>query len=266
MLLAFTLLIGAESSKELGVAESTSEEESFKEEFVVKNVEFQEQLAEIERERLFADSVKEQARIVKINDDKLAEEKRLAEEKALAEAEKLAEEKVLVQQSVKEEKVAESSGVAKSTKTASTTKKEPAKSAAKPSTAVTTQQSKPEPATANRTDGFNFNGHHFSLASFTGGGSVPRETNNVFQWTDKPNHYLIERVSPAGRVIRSVGVGTKVVINGTSYTVTNVEANIPNDDAAVDYLYKHNAAITFQTCETTKGPNGRSNVRFWYAR
>lgn len=77
---------------------------------------------------------------------------------------------------------------------------------------------------------------------------------------------MIERVSPAGRLITSVVIGTEAVINETSYTVTNMERNIPNNADAVDYLYKHNATITFQTCEATIGANGKSHVRFWYAR
>lgn len=138
----------------------------------------------------------------------------------------------------------------------------------KPATKATTKVNKKNEldVTAARTDGFNFHGHHFPLANFTGGGKVPQETNNVFQWTDKPDHFLIERISPAGRAIMYVNVGSLVIINGSSYTVTNIERNIPNNEAAVDYLYKHNADITFQTCESTRGPNGRSNVRFWYAR
>lgn len=124
---------------------------------------------------------------------------------------------------------------------------------------------KPAPAKSERTDGFNFKGHHFSLANFSGSGFVPQETNNVYRWTDLPTHYLVEKVSPAGRVIRQVGVGDTVVVDGQSYTVTHIESGIPNDSEAGRKLFKHDAAITIQTCDNTKGPNGKSDVTYWWA-
>ncbi|MDN6731707.1 MAG: hypothetical protein L0L39_05950, partial [Atopostipes suicloacalis] len=228
-----------------------------------KKIQLQAKIAEIEEKRLFEDFFKEQKKKVEIKAAELKEEKRLLEEKQIAEERETQEEK----------KNTEKMGLGKKSSVVSDESK-----TIKPSTGEISKkrvekekinnketENKEEPAPA-RTDGFNFNGNHFSLAKFSGGGKVPAETNHVFQWTDKPDHYLIERVSPAGRAVTSVGVGTEIIINGTSYTVSNVERNIPNNDAGIDYLYKHNAAITFQTCERTKGSNGRSNLRFWYAR
>lgn len=239
-----------------------------------RHLQFQAKLVAIEEERLFADYIKEQERIVaRKQQERLETERKLAEEERLAEAERLAAEQA--KEVVQTENTQEDTNVASATTNHTTKKATAAMKEVRPATKAPAQQNnqgaasapqQAQPAPAPRTDGFNFNGHHFSLASFTGGGKVPQETNHVYQWTDKPDHFLIERISPAGRVITSVGIGTKIIINGTTYTVTNMERNIPNDAAAVDYLYKHNAAITFQTCETTRGANGRSHVRFWYAR
>lgn len=262
---ASIFIIGAESSPELNNPEELTEEYVVEKENT-RRAQFQAQLMTIEEERLLANYVKEQEKMLaRKQKERLAAEQQLVEEERLAEEARLAAEQNTQTNQVavvtntsdqtqpataKEEQAAPHSGANKKTQTSS---------APSPTTNAPTSQS-------TRTDGFNFNGHHFALGSFTGGGNVPQETNYIYQWTDKPDHFLIERVSPAGRVITGVGIGTEVVINGTTYTVTNMERNIPNDDAAVDYLYKHSASITFQTCETTKGANGRWHLRFWYAR
>lgn len=254
----------------ISLAATSSGQEMSEEEVAViqeeesKNLEFQMQLEEIENDRLDSDRIKEQEAIVEAKAIEIAakaEAERIAEEERLAEEKRLAEEASA--KKVAEKKASQSTQtVAKKSENASA----PAvKTATKSSAKAPTSAPAKAPVT-NQTSGFNFNGHHFPLGSFSGGGRVPQETNRVYQWTDKPDHFLVERISPAGRVITGVGIGTKVVINGTTYTVTNMERNIPNDAAAVDYLYKHNAAITFQTCETTRGANGKSHVRFWYAR
>lgn len=249
-----------------------------------RNLSFQLQLEEIENERIALDMLSEQEAIrvakakeieVKAEADRLAEKERLAEEKELAKEKQLAEE-VEIAEAEKQRLVYESSvkekvdkkDTQRTTTTTSSRKAPTGVTKANPNTVaqVPTSASKESKPIVNQTSGFNFNGHHFPLGSFSGGGRVPQETNRVYQWTDKPDHFLIERISPAGRAITSVDIGTEVVINGSTYTVTNMERDIPNNDAAVAYLYKHNAAITFQTCETNKGANGKSHVRFWYAR
>lgn len=131
----------------------------------------------------------------------------------------------------------------------------------KSNTAVTTSKS----TTTNQTDGFNFKGHNFSIANFSGTGYVPKETNNVYRWTNRPSHYLIERISPAGRVIRQVNIGDTIVINGESYKVHTVKSGVPNDDNAYNVLTSVPASISFQTCDTTKGPNGEFNLTIWWA-
>ncbi|MFC4711105.1 hypothetical protein ACWOEJ_09680 [Enterococcus eurekensis] len=87
-------------------------------------------------------------------------------------------------------------------------------------------------APVSRTDGFNFKGHHFDLSSFSGLGMVPQWTSYIYQWTDDPSHYLIEKASNAGNAIWSVGIGDQVVINGQTYTVFNQMSNVVNDDSA----------------------------------
>lgn len=258
-------IIGAESSSELNNPEKLTEEHAVEKENT-RSAQFQAQLIAMEEERLLADYVKEQEKIIaRKQKERLAAEQKLIEEERLAEEARLATEQntqtnqvAVVTNSSEQTQPATAKEVQSATQTGANKSTQTSSAPASTPQAPTSQ--------STRTDGFNFNGHHFALGSFTGGGSVPQETNYVYQWTDKPDHFLIERISPAGRVITGVEIGTKVVINGTTYTVTNMERNIPNDEAAVDYLYKHNASITFQTCETTKGANGRSHVRFWYAR
>lgn len=143
-------------------------------------------------------------------------------------------------------------------------KPEPAKKESKPEPAK--KESKPEPVEKPQpTDGFNFHGNHFPLKSFSGSGKVPAETPYVFQWTTLNTHYLIERISPAGRVIQNVGIGDTIVVNNQTYTVTHIERNVPNDDNAYSVLTGRDAAITFQTCELGRGSNGRSLLTIWYA-
>lgn len=249
-----------------------------------KRLIFQLQLEEIENERIALDMLSEQKAIqvakaieleTKAEAEKLVEKERLAQEKRLVREEQWA--KTLEKEEVENKRLVHDSSVEEEvdkhgtqTNIVTTTSGSIPTITAKPDTNTVAQTPTSTPKennpVAHQTSGFNFNGHHFPLDSFSGGGKVPQETNKVYQWTDKPDHFLIERLSPAGRAITSVGIGTKIVINGSTYTVTNIEQNIPNNDAAVDYLYKHHATITFQTCETTRGANGKSHVRFWYAK
>lgn len=271
LIISFIVLVGATKSKQEVRSETNKQEIEFAQEKKNKRLAFQMCLEEIERKRKKLDKQKVQENIVKANVLEIqakADEKRLAEEpKAKAEEKHSSEENRLKE--VEEKKTAQPTNVAKvseekSSTAVTTTTKNVSKASAKESAKEPAK--KTSTPVVNQTSGFNFNGYHFPLGSFSGGGSVPQETNRVYQWTDKPDHFLIERISPAGRAITSVGIGTKIVINGTTYTVTNMERNIPNNADAVDYLYKHNATITFQTCETTRGANGKSHVRFWYAR
>ena len=59
-------------------------------------------------------------------------------------------------------------------------------------------------------------------------------------------------------------MGDTVVVNGVSYVVTNIKRTVPNDNNAYGVITSMGADITIQTCETTKGANGKSDVTFWY--
>lgn len=119
-----------------------------------------------------------------------------------------------------------------------------------------------QPAPAPRTDGFNFKGQHFDLSSFSGVGAVPQWTPYIYQWSDDPSHYLIEKASNAGSAIWSVGIGDQVVINGQTYTVFNMMSNVPNDDNAYGVLKSQGATVTWQTCDSA---NPNSTLTLWFA-
>ena len=74
------------------------------------------------------------------------------------------------------------------------------KQAAVPQQSGPVQQSAPTqaaPAPQVDTSGFNFNGHHYPIAWFSGLGYVPAD-GNIYRWSELPNHYLIERAGMAG--------------------------------------------------------------------
>lgn len=112
-------------------------------------------------------------------------------------------------------------------------------------------QPEPKPAPApTRTDGVNWNGHHFDLASWSdmSGGHVPQWTNNVFQWTGLPHYYLIEQASAAGQVVGEMAPGTPVTINGVTYHVDEIQNfnRATSFDAVAAMNSRH--AVSFQTC------------------
>ena len=106
--------------------------------------------------------------------------------------------------------------------------------------AAAPQQSAPAqttPAPQVDTSGFNFNGHHYPIAWFSGTGYVPAD-GNIYRWSEMPNHYLIERAGMAGGTIRELGVGSKITIDGQTYTVFKVLSGVANDENAFNLLLK----------------------------
>lgn len=114
------------------------------------------------------------------------------------------------------------------------------------------------------TSGFTFNGHHYPIAWFSGSGYVPAD-GNIYRWSEMPNHYLIERAGMAGGTIRELGVGSKITIDGQTYTVFKVLSGVANDENAFNLLTSQGAAITFQSCDATYGANGLANLTIWFA-
>ncbi|WP_171335493.1 hypothetical protein [Enterococcus cecorum] len=133
--------------------------------------------------------------------------------------------------------------------------------------AAVPQQSTPAqttPAPQVDTSGFNFNDHHYPIAWFSGSGYVPAD-GNIYRWSEMPNHYLIERAGMAGGTIRELGVGSKITIDGQTYTVFKVLSGVANDENAFNLLTSQGAAITFQSCDATYGANGLANLTIWFA-
>lgn len=114
-----------------------------------------------------------------------------------------------------------------------------------------------------RTDGFNFNGNHYDIGSFSGTGQVPA-SSLVYQWADYTAHLhiLVERLSVPGGTIRQLGIGSKLTINGNTYTIFNERNGVVNNSDAYASLSNGNPAVTIQVCDSAD-PN--STLTLWYA-
>ena len=117
-------------------------------------------------------------------------------------------------------------------------------------------------APAQTTSGFNVNGHHFDIGSFSGTGLVP--TDKVYQWSSLSGWYLIDINSVAAGYTNSLGVGSPVTVNGRTYHVTHVLYNQPNNSDTVDTAQSMlgSNAIGWQTCNSQRY---LSNLNLWFA-
>lgn len=106
-------------------------------------------------------------------------------------------------------------------------------------------------AEKTRTDGFNFNGYHYDIHWFSGDGYVPAD-QYIYQWTDLPNHYLIEKYGQAGNTVWTIKIGTQIIINGQTYTCYKILNHI-NRLNGYDILIDEHANISAQTCEIDRG-------------
>ncbi|CAI3331869.1 hypothetical protein [Enterococcus cecorum] len=187
-------------------------------------------------------------------------------------SQKVAETKVQVQNTATEQTSNDNQNVATTqtnevTETTSINNTPNTNQAAVPQQSAPAQQSTPAqttPAPQVDTSGFNFNGHHYPIAWFSGSGYVPAD-GNIYRWSEMPNHYLIERAGMAGGTIRELGVGSKITIDGQTYTVFKVLSGVANDENAFNLLTSQGAAITFQSCDATYGANGLANLTIWFA-
>lgn len=100
------------------------------------------------------------------------------------------------------------------------------------------------PVQEARTDGFNFKGNHFDIQSFSGLGAVPQWTPYIYQWSEDPSHYLVEKASSAGSAIWQLGVGDTIQLDGQTYTIFHVMRHVPNDDSAYPTLKSQGATVT----------------------
>lgn len=117
----------------------------------------------------------------------------------------------------------------------------------------------PAPAPQQRTDGFNLNGSHFSLANYadTTGAEVPRWTPNVYRYVVLPNYYLAEGQSAAGAVARAAGIGSTLILNGQTLHMTgivSVNRKDPNAFESMRQIGSQNKAV-LQTCYDATGNN-----------
>ena len=106
-------------------------------------------------------------------------------------------------------------------------------------------------AEKTRTDGFNFNGYHYDIHWFSGDGYVPAD-QYIYQWTELPNHYLIEKYGQAGNSVGTIQIGTQIIINGQTYTCYKILNHI-NRLNGYDVLINEHATISAQTCEVDGG-------------
>lgn len=114
-----------------------------------------------------------------------------------------------------------------------------------------------------RTDGFNFNGNHYDIGSFSGVGKVPA-SSLVYQWADYTahRHILVERLSVPGGTIRQLAIGSKLTINGNTYTIFNERNGVVNNSDAYASLSNGNPAVTIQVCDSA---DPHSTLTIWYA-
>lgn len=182
----------------------------------------------------------------------------IANQKQAAESSAKAAQKASDDAKAQSEQAAQASAKAEqatATSTAASTSTSNAQSGATTNTQNATTQSvasTPAQSAPVDTSGFNFGGHHYPIAGFSGTGQVPA-TNYVYQWASDSRWFLIEQGGAAGQVIKSlVGMGTAITVNGRTYHVTDLVGGIPNNGTAYNYYQSHigQHAIGFQTCDS----------------
>ncbi|HEY4400220.1 MAG TPA: hypothetical protein VGM95_06800 [Lactobacillaceae bacterium] len=117
-------------------------------------------------------------------------------------------------------------------------------------TTVAHVQTLPETG-SEETAGFNFAGQHFDIKPFSGTGHVPVD-DKVYAWTGMENWYLIEQRGLAHEYLGAVNIGSKIVVNGKTYHITQILPHQINDtDAAYQAMVAGMKTNTmgFQTCE-----------------
>jgi len=147
----------------------------------------------------------------------------------------------------------------KQSQAASSTTSATASQTAPSAPATAPAQPAPAPAPQQRTDGFNLNGSHFSLANYadTTGAEVPRWTPNVYRYVVLPNYYLAEGQSAAGAVARAAGIGSTLILNGQTLHMTgivSVNRKDPNAFESMRQIGSQNKAV-LQTCYDATGNN-----------
>lgn len=195
---------------------------------------------------------KEKAKAEAIAKQKAAEEaaKKEAEAKAAEEARIAEEQRIAAEQQAIQQQ--EETQIQENTQPVQQTEQTPAEQPAAP--------------VNNRTDGFNYNGHHYDTPTFYGSGLVPAWTNNAYYWGNSSEyggeHYLFEKSSDAGQTVWELGVGSQVVVNGRTLTVRGVQSGIQRTDTDFLLNLASQGYVTWQTCDTYES---NSTLTFWWA-
>lgn len=203
------------------------------------------------KEQLTTEIKKVQEAIKKDKEEKarIAKEKAEAEAKAQAEAQAQAQAESQAQAQAQAQNTTSSSNNTTTVSNNSGTTTTKSNSGTTSSSSNTTTQ-----ATTTQVSGdFIFNGHGFPVRWFSGSGRVPAD-GNVYRWTELSKHYLIDRAGVAGSYVTGIGIGTKVTVYGTTYTVYDIRYHMNrNDSATSELVFNSNSAISFQTCEDSTG-------------
>ena len=160
---------------------------------------------------------------------------------------------------------------ATSTTSVSSSQAPAATSSVAPAGASSTQQqaqattsSTVQSAPAARTDGMNWNGHHYDISTFSGdNASIPEWTSSVYRWTELPNFYAVEGRSDAGQHISELYVGAPIVLNGKTYHVSSIDPSVLRlSQASADYVFNKapHHAFVLQTCNDVNS----TYVRFYW--
>lgn len=124
-------------------------------------------------------------------------------------------------------------------------------------TEVRVESPTPEPTHT----GVSYLGYHYDLGTFSGTGYVPSWTNTIYQWSDFPTHFLVEKNSYPGQTIFGLTIGSEVMINGTDFSVYDIVYNQANDQVGLDMVLYSGAAASMQVCVTDED-DARLNLYF----
>ena len=128
------------------------------------------------------------------------------------------------------------------------------------------QEVEHSPNPIERTDGMNFNGYHFDIKSFNGAGGshVPTWTPYIYRWSEIPNLYLAEKQSDVGNAVWSLKVGSKIIVDGSTYTVYKYISGVNNQNGdSYELVVSQGAPVTIVTCESNDEWSLQS---MWFAK
>lgn len=112
-----------------------------------------------------------------------------------------------------------------------------------------------------RTDGMNWNNHHYDISTFDGSNTqIPRWTSYVYRWTMLQNFYAIEGNSDAGLRTKELIVGSEIILNNKTYHVTSIDPSMQRCNANTSaYVFEKakQHAFVLQTCNDVAGNNIR---------